>query len=318
MSTLARPATGFGPGPARRRVPWELLGGVLIAVLGHLVLFGILSLVWRAPPVRPPEAKPIDVSLVEDVALDQRAPRSTEAPAQSRAPEQAPLEDAPPPAPAEEEQAEPTPPVPQPNAVPPPKPAPKAAPAPKQPVAEKPAKPEKVRPAPAAKPAATPSKAVAVATKATGTNPKATKTKPAGSLLDADFRKGLAQAPSPSKAVVPPAATMDGKAAADIASAIQRQVQPCAARQSVTGPGVSRIIVKVRLQLNKDGSLAARPTIADDHGGVDDENGRYVDAVDRAAIASFVGCSPLRGLPLDLYDVPRGWKSFTLRFKLPS
>ena len=70
------------------------------------------------------------------------------------------------------------------------------------------------------------------------------------------------------------------------------------------------------MNLNRDGSLASRPAVVG-HTGVDDGNARYVDRVDDLAIASFVGCAPLRGLPADLYDVPRGWKVFSLRFKLP-
>jgi hypothetical protein len=50
---------------------------------------------------------------------------------------------------------------------------------------------------------------------------------------------------------------------------------------------------------------------------VDDDNRRYVDRVEDLAIATFVGCAPLRGLPAGLYAVPGGWRLFTLRYKLP-
>lgn len=315
MKASAASAGGFYPGPRRRGVSWALLGGVVVALLGHLLLFAALSLLWKAPPPVPPQTKPVEVSLVDDVALESRSPPAIEPPAQSRAPEQGAPEDAPPPAPAEQQAADPTPPKPQPDAVPPPKPAPKPAPAPKKPIAEKPDKPVKTR-APAAKAATTPTKADA-ATKTSGSSARSKQAKPTGSLLDADFRKGLTQSPSNSKADVPPAATMTGAAAADIASAIKRQVQPCADQQINPGPGASRIIVSIRLQLNRDGSLATRPTVADDHGGVDDDNRRYVDAVDRNAIKTFTQCAPLRDLPPDLYAVPHGWKTFTLRYKLP-
>jgi hypothetical protein len=109
---------------------------------------------------------------------------------------------------------------------------------------------------------------------------------------------------------------MGAQAAASIGSAIQRQIQPCANRQVNPGPGASRIRVTINLRLNRDGSLAARPRVVG-HAGVDDENSRYVDRVDDLAIASFVGCSPLRGLPDELYDVQNGWSNFTLRYKLP-
>ncbi|WP_404372696.1 cell envelope biogenesis protein TolA [Sphingomonas sp. MMS24-J45] len=307
--------------------------GLAVAAIGHVALFAILSVVWSAKPVPLPTPKPVEVSLVDDVALDQTAPPAPEPPSQSTAPDPGPPEDAPPaaepepepapepkPAPPKPAPAKPAPIKPQaqpkPDAVPPPKPAPKPAPV-KKPVAEKAPQPEKAKPSPA-KANTLPAKTAVAATKTAGSNPRATKARPSGSLLDDDFRKGLSQTPSKAKATeAAPGATMDAKAAADIGSAIRRQVQPCADRQVNPGPGASRIVVTIALSLNRDGSLAARPTVADDHGGVDDENRRYVDAVDRAAIAAFMGCAPLRGLPADLYDVPRGWKSFKLRYKLP-
>ena len=83
------------------------------------------------------------------------------------------------------------------------------------------------------------------------------------------------------------------------------------------GPGAERIRVAIRLLINRDGSLAARPTVVGQPTGVDDENRRYVDRVGDLAIAAFVGCAPLTGLPAELYDVPGGWRNFTLRYKLP-
>lgn len=310
MSGVAVQARGFHPRPARR-IAWSTTGALLLAALLHVALFGLLSLAWRAPEKPPVESRPVEVSLVDEVALDQRAPRSVEPPAQSRAPEQAPPEDAAPPAAAEQAVAEPTPPRPKAEAAPLPKPAPKAAPAPPKPVA---ARQDRSR---ATAAPAIPAAKTSAAAKAAGTGAAGRRAKAAGSLLDDDFRKGLTQSPSRSKAVVPPAAAMDGKAAADIGSAIRRQVQPCADRQVNPGPGASRIVVTIRLTLNRDGSLAGRPTIDGDDGGVDDENGRYVDAVHRNAVATFTGCAPLTGLPPDLYDVPRGWKVFKLRYKLP-
>ena len=137
-----------------------------------------------------------------------------------------------------------------------------------------------------------------------------------GSRLGEDFRKGLVDTPArtpPSAAA--PGAVMNAKAAADIGSAILRQVQPCADRQVIPGPGAERIRVSINLKLNRDGSLAAPPRIVN-HDGIDTDNRRYLDRVDDLAIATFTGCSPLRGLPPALYDVPNGWRSFTLRFNL--
>jgi hypothetical protein len=109
---------------------------------------------------------------------------------------------------------------------------------------------------------------------------------------------------------------MSGQARADIGSAILRQVQPCANQQVKPGPGAERIRVTINLRLNRDGSLAARPRVTD-VSGVDDDNRRYADRVEDLAVATFTGCSPLRGLPAELYDVRGGWSNFSLRYKLP-
>jgi len=335
--------------------------GLGVAVAGHVVLFGLLSVGFLATP-NPDKLKqsPIEVSLVDTVALEQAAPEvSTEAPAQSAAPEQGPAEDAAPPATAEPEPApepEPVPPAPapkpqpapeprpapqpkpaakpQPAPAPKPQPAPKPAPQPKpqprpQPVAERaaPARPAPAKPAPAAQPkASAPARpaggqpartppARPAATAGSGTSAASNRSRPTGRLDDV-FKSGFGTDPTPSKAQTPPAARIGAQAAANIGSAILRQVQPCANRQVTPGPGAERIRVTMNLRINRDGSLAARPTVRG-HDGVDDDNQRYVARVDDLAIATFVGCAPLRGLPPELYDVPGGWSNFTLRYKLP-
>lgn len=289
--------------------------GVGVAVAGHAVLFGLLSVgLLSAPKPDVPKETPVDISLADDVALEQQAPPATEAPAQSTAPEPGPPEEAAPPAPAEPEpepEPKPKPPVRQPEPAPAPKPVAKAPPKPdKKPVE----KPEKAK-APPTKTAAPPAK-VPAKTSGTGANPASPKREAGGFKLSAETLKGPATKPSETKSQTPVGATMNAQAAADIGSAIKRQVQPCADRQTNPGPGASRIVVTIRLQINRDGSLVGRPTITG-HSGVDDENSRYVDAIDRNAIATFMGCAPLRGLPPELYDVPRGWKTFSLRYKLP-
>ncbi|MGU3389093.1 cell envelope biogenesis protein TolA [Sphingomonas sp. M1A8_2b] len=336
--------------------------GLGVAVVGHAVLFGLLSLGFLSAPEPPKiQQQPIDVSLVPDVALEATAPQATEVPAQSIAPDEGAPEDAAPPAPDQAEpepKPDPVPPAPQPRPTPPkpkpqpapepkpePKPQPKPKPAPPKPAA-KPApvkKPvEKPKPAPAkAKPTkASPEKSAPAktttkakdspakssssssksakpsSTKGSGSTAEAKTSRPRGSRLGDNFLKGLSADPSPSKSEAPRAAKMDAKAATNIGSAILRQVQPCANRQVTPGPGAERIRVKINLRLNRDGSLAGRPTISE-HTGVDEDNQRYVARVDDLAIATFVGCSPLRGLPDELYDVPHGWSNFSLRYKLP-
>ena len=337
--------------------------GLGVAVVGHVLLFGALSLGFLGAPELPKkiEQQPIDVSLVPDVALEATAPQSVETPAESVAPDEGAPEDAAPPAPEEAEpepKPDPVPPAPQPKPAPPkpapkpqpapePKPQPKPKPAPPKPVAKPapvpkpvvkpqpkaqkapPAKAAPAKSAPtkaAAKPSATPAKTSSSASSAKPAKPSSTKgsgstaeaktSRPRGSRLGDNFLKGLSADPSPSKSEAPKAAKLGAQAAANIGSAILRQVQPCANRQVTPGPGAERIRVTINLKLNRDGTLKSRPTISG-HAGVDDDNRRYVDRVDDLAIATFVGCSPLRGLPDDLYDVQNGWSNFSLRYKLP-
>ena len=113
-----------------------------------------------------------------------------------------------------------------------------------------------------------------------------------------------------------PAAVMNAQAAAGIASLIRRQVQPCANRMVSPGPGANRIKVTINLRLNRDGSLAAPPrTIGES--GLDNENRRYLQRVKELAISAFTGCSPLRGLPPELYAVRNGWNDFDMNYNLP-
>lgn len=283
--------------------------GLGVAVLGHAALFALLTLSFCAPPkVEPPHSKPIDVSLVDDVGLVATAPQSTEAPAESQAPDKGPPEDA---AAAAKQEAEPdpTPPAPQPEAAPPPRPAPVAKPQPKKPA---PPTPEKAN-TQAKRNASQASNAASA--KGPGSDANARKQRQTGSLLGDNFLKGVSDRPSPSRSVPPQAPTMSAQAQADIASAIKRQVQPCADRQVKPGPGAERIIVTIRLRLNRDGSLVGSPAIIG-HSGVDDENSRYQDRVDDNAIATFKGCQPLRNLPQELYDVEHGWSVFSMRYNL--
>jgi hypothetical protein len=321
--------------------------GLGVALVGHAVLFGLLSLGFLSTP-NPLKLKqqPIDVSLVDAVAVEAEAPViQTEAPAQSKAPEEgpaeqaAPPETAPDPVPAPEPEPEPAPPVPVPPRPAPPKPAtrpaPKPAPAPKpvpqpvpkprpQPAAAQPirAKPTPPRAVPAtqpktnaARPTAQPKPAPNVRPVPAGPAPG--RPRPDTGNLDKIFEKGFGRDPAPPNArPVPPARKIGQMEAANIASAIIRQVQPCANRQVTPGPGAERIRVDLNLRINRDGSLAARPVVRG-HQGVDEGNQRYVARVDDLAIATFVGCAPLKGLPPELYDVPGGWSNFTLRYKLP-
>lgn len=310
-----------------RTEKWALGG----AAIGHALLFVGLSLVWRSD--KPADLKlspPIDVSLVDEVALESTAPADTEAPADSVAPDQGTPEDA---APPEETVAEPepepvpAPPVPQPRPEPKPqpRPAPKPQPAPKPVPKPQPAKPKPApKPAPKApaKPAAktAPAKAAPAAkpkpaaAKGSGNDEKAKATKPRGSRLGADFRKSLAEtAAEKGTGQTARAAKVGAQSLAGLAAAISRQVQPCANRITNPGPGANRIRSRINLQMAKDGSLTARPKLLGQT-GVDDENDRYAQRVGELAAAAIIQCAPFE-LPDELYE--GGWKNITINYKLP-
>ena len=113
-----------------------------------------------------------------------------------------------------------------------------------------------------------------------------------------------------------PQATMTGAAKQNIMSAILRQVQPCADRQVIPAPEARQIYAMVQLTLRRDGSLESVRIV--DHIGVTDENRRYVPRVDDAVEAIFAGCTPIRGLPPELYEVPGGWRSLKFRYRMNS
>ncbi|MBV9884033.1 MAG: cell envelope biogenesis protein TolA [Sphingomonadaceae bacterium] len=254
--------------------------GFGISLVGHAALFAALSLALVTATNNPPPMPPaMEVSFVDEVAATASSPApSPEPAAQSRAPEIGPVEDA---APA------PAPPAPAPlprDAVPAPSPLPTPRP------------PSRALPRPPA-PAAT-----------AGTG-QTTRRAGLGDLDPRSFGRDPA-----SQSNNPPAAAMSAQAAADIGSAIRRQIQPCVDRQ-VIPYGAEQIVTQINLRLNRDGSLAARPRVVRQL-NADGDNARYAQRAADIAIAAFTQCSPLRGLPQELYDVPRGWANFTLNYRL--
>ncbi|MCW3846233.1 hypothetical protein OF829_03210 [Sphingomonas sp. LB-2] len=111
-------------------------------------------------------------------------------------------------------------------------------------------------------------------------------------------------------------ASTTGKPQMDLGQAIKRAVQPCADQQVIPAPEARQIWVIVQLRLNRDGSLAGLRIVG--HEGTNDSNERYVARVDDAVEAIFRGCTPIRGLPPELYDVPGGWQSRKFRYRLNS
>jgi hypothetical protein len=185
--------------------------GLGVATAGHVLLFGLLSAGFLATP-NPLKLKspPMDISLVDEVALESTAPQIS-TPPPSVAPEQGPTEDAKP-APEPEPAPEPTPapPEPKPQPKPLPKPTPPKPTPPKEVVKEAPTKP-KPKPVP-------PKKEVAKA--APKPKPKPAPEKPAPKAKPAPEKPAAKPSPAPQKpkaaaAAAPSKAKSDAKTKSD-------------------------------------------------------------------------------------------------------
>lgn len=293
----------------------------------HVVLIAGLSVVLLNPPKPPPPPAPMDVTLADDVGLVATAPQNVTPPAQSQAPELGKPEDAAPAAPSPEPQpapakpapapriAEPAPPQPKPAPVPPPRTAAAVKPQPQKPAPAAAPKPQPAKPQ--ARPAPSGALAGVVGRTGSGTTPGAVNRTPKGSSLGG-VMNGLGATPNNSKSTAPQAA-MTGAARASINGKIAEQIQPCALNHKLPPtPGIDRVRVIVRLSFARDGNLSAAPEIVRIE-GLNDDTQRYADLVRRSALATFSdrACLPIRGLPAELYDVPGGWRSVPLGFRLP-
>ena len=269
--------------------------GLGIAVAGHGALLAALTLGFAGAVVPPMVNEPMSVSFVDEIGLKSAVPEpATEAPMASVAPDTGPPEEAAP-RPVE------APPEPAPAIQPKALLKAKADPAP----SKAPAKP--------APPKAVPKEAAPKAKAAQG---KGKAEKSTGTRLGSDFLKGLGD-DAASTSNKPTGAVMDAQALAGIQQAIARQIQPCANRQVDPGPGANQIRVTLNLRLNANGSLARRPTVVRTT-GVDADNERYEERVKDLAIAAYTGCSPLRGLPEELYQTSKGgWSNINMTYKLP-
>jgi hypothetical protein len=272
--------------------------GLGVAALGHVLLFGALSLSWlrNAPPLVLND--PVEVQLVDEVGLHSAQPEAAVTPpAPSEAPEVGPP--APPEEPKVVEKTKTEAPAPAPS----PKPAPKAKPAPLAPaelvLTHKPHESHLARDLALAS-------AGAVAVK-----------KAMGARLGSNFLDGVTDQPSKSVSKTPLAATVDSKALAGLADAIRHQVQPCADKVINPGPGASDIRTKLHLRMNKDGSFASAPEMIAQT-GVNDENGRYATRVKELAIGAFTQCAPFH-LPPELFRTASGagWSDIAITYKLP-
>jgi hypothetical protein len=283
--------------------------GLGIATAGHVLLFVVLS-VGFLPTPNPLKlnSPPMDVSMVDEVALQSMAPRvSTTPPPPSQAPEQGPTEDAAP-APAPQAQPEPEPEVVP--APPPPKPAPprqvaeKAPPKPKPPAAPPKAAPKPTPPKakPAVKP--TPAKETPKA-KPAPEKPKAsgsgTATRQRGSLLGPDFLKGI-QTEKPTRPATPspaPAAALGPQQKAALDQEIRRQLK--AHWRPPSGADADQLVTLLSVRLDKNGRVVGSPELVDQL-GVTASNRPQAKLHAERAIQAVMLASPFQNLPQEYYE----------------
>lgn len=265
--------------------------GLGVAVIGHVLLFGALSLGLLATPELPKiDNTPVEVTLTNEVALETAAPAPTPAAAAETPP--APLiAAAPPPAPAPApvERTSPPPPV-------------------QKPIA-------KVEPKPATKPS---SKAEAKPTRVAVAATKPTR-RPG---LSSSIVSGLSDSPTPSKATKPgkttttPSAStaqtasqtsgislaqMTGAQKSSLNALIYTQLKPY--WKPPSGADAELLITRLSVRLNKDGSLADDPELIDQQ-GVNDSNRTQAKLHADRAIQAVRRAAPFH-LPPQYYDA---WK----------
>lgn len=269
--------------------------GFGIALAGHAALLAALSM-GLATSTRPPVLnEPMEVSLVEEVALESSAPSpAREAPAPKLAEVEGPVEPAPPTLPVPEPE-----PLPQPKAiepVPPPSPRPAERPRPPKPAPPQP-KPAPAKPSP---PKAAP-KAVARAETRPAPKPANRPTGRLKGLLD-----GVGEQDTDSRASAPPAATISAAARSSLAAEVRRQLKPH--WKPPTGADVELLRTEMSITLAPNGSLTNVQVIRTT--GQTDSNRPQVKLHQEQAVRAARIASPFR-LPADLYEA---WKQINIDF----
>jgi outer membrane biosynthesis protein TonB len=273
--------------------------GLGAAIGGHIMLLGAfaLGLIMSPDPIKKQDS--ISVSLVGEIADVSSAPDAIQ-------------EESAPPAPAQAEPADPPP-----------------APAPAMQM-ERPV--EKVQPKPVVKPAKTaptpplrktaaakepvkqpPAKAAAQPTKTTAapSGKGSTSAKPGGlSKSFEDSISNIGKAPGAGKAVGTPAAKTAAEVRRTVTAALGPQIMRFVRSCSPNGVGVDKILTRVSLSLNRDGSLAGISGVSQD--GVDESNRPQAKPTETCVLNSIRRASPFSGLDDDYYDV---WKTHRMAFQ---
>lgn len=249
--------------------------GFGVAVAGHVVLFGLLSVGFLATPnpidLRP---RPIEVTLSDEVGLESAAPVPTqEEPAPRLAEVEGPVEPvAPPPAPAPEPQPAPRP-VERP--APTPKPAPKPTPKPPRQAERQPPRETAQRPKPQQRVA-----------------------RPTGRL--AGITDGLTDRQSNSRSTTPPAATAGPAVKSALAAELIRQLKPHWQRYAPTGGDVELLRTVVEARLSRDGSIIGEPRVVSQT-GINATNRSQAELHKEMAIKAVKVAAPFK-FPAEFYD----------------
>lgn len=296
--------------------------GLALAVAAHVAL--VAFLVWRplGKPVLPPPER-MTVTLSEEVGLTSTSPE----PAARAAPDAGPEigEPAPPepvvrPEPSQPI-ARPEPPASQPKPQPPkpqPKPAPRAAPP--KPIARpappppRPAPPAAPAPRPAPKPAqARPQLRPQPAPRPAQSRPTASPPRNAGASSFADaFKSGVPGAQASGQSRNPPAQAIGPAVRSSLAGAISRQLKPKWAAPQ--GADAELLVTILSWNLNRDGTLAGRPTVVRQE-GITDANRPQANRHAEQAIRAVQLAAPF-DLPEEYYDAWKRVASFRFDRKL--
>ena len=271
--------------------------GVVVAIALHAGLVAWLALAPSRSTFQPPPER-MTVSLSEEVAPEATSPE----PLAQAAPETAPtLGEA---APEPEPLPVVTPPEPAPRVVasPLPRPAPPVARPVPRPVAKPAARPSAK---PSAKPAAKPSaKASAPADARTRRRPDA----PAGaSRVGNDFLRGIPGGEARGAAQSPPAPRAGPQVAASLRQAISRELKPHWVAPQ--GAEADLLSTKLKVTLNRDGSLAGTPQFVSQTGQTDANKAQQARHIEQAIRA--VRLAAPFDLPEAYYDQ---WKVITPTF----
>lgn len=281
--------------------------GLGAAIGGHVLLLGVFALGLMVSPEPVKKQNSISVSLVGEIADVSTAPDAIQ-------------EESAPPAPAEAEPADP-PPAPSPamqmerpvEKVQP-KPVVKPAKAAPTPPVRKTAAPKEPVKQPPAKASSQPTKTAAAAPKKVAAAPSgkgSTPAKPGGlSKSFEDSISNIGKAPGAGKAVGTPAAKSAAEVRRSATAALGPQIMRFVRSCSPNGVGVDKILTRVSLSLNRDGSLAGISGVSQD--GVDDNNRPQAKPTETCVLNSIRRASPFSGLDDEYYDV---WKTHRMAFQ---